>query len=92
MINLILAFQENRKTLVPWVKEVHRDLGKCKIQDEDIEDRDMFRKKISVLTDLSAEKPTRIKRVFLEEERVTASQRMKEYWHKRKLMTIKKIV
>ena len=39
------------------------------MKDEDIKKRDMFRKKIAVVTNLSPEKLGRTKRVFLEEER-----------------------
>lgn len=83
LTNRILTFQENRKTQVPWVKEVHRDLEKCGITADDIRNRKIFRQIVAEVKDLADEK-TKKNRVFSAEERERASQRMKEYWRKRK--------
>ena len=82
--NRILIFQENRKTQTPWVKEVHKDLQRCGIKSEDVGNREVFKKKIAEVKDLSEEKSRRSFRIFSEEERTRASQRMKEYWRRRK--------
>ena len=42
----IRAFsQENRKTQIPWVKEVHQDLEECGIREEDVINREVLRRK-----------------------------------------------
>lgn len=40
----------------------------------------MYRKKIVAVADLSEEKAGRTRRLFSEEERAEASQRLNEYW------------
>ncbi|XP_049942512.1 protein lethal(2)essential for life-like [Schistocerca serialis cubense] len=57
--------KENRKTQVPWVKEVHWDLEKCRITAEEIVNRQIFRKKVADVKKFFEEK-TRKNRVFSE--------------------------
>ncbi|XP_049767835.1 protein lethal(2)essential for life-like [Schistocerca cancellata] len=57
--------KENRKIQVPWVKDVHWDLEKCRITAEEIVNRQIFRKKVADVKKLFEEK-TRKNRVFSE--------------------------
>ena len=74
-----------------WKKFI-QILKNVKIKVEVIENRNMFRKKTATVMNLSAEKPRRTNRVFSEKEKARASKRMKQYWCKRKHMTIKKVL
>ncbi|XP_049768440.1 uncharacterized protein LOC126106258 [Schistocerca cancellata] len=71
----ILLFQENKKTQVPRVKEVHWDLENCRIAAEVIVNRQIFRKKVAEVKDFFEEK-TRKNRVFSAEERARHSERL----------------
>ncbi|XP_047112520.1 uncharacterized protein LOC124789266 [Schistocerca piceifrons] len=66
--NKILLFQENRKTRVLWVKEVHWDIEKCGITAEKIVNKQIFRKKVVEVKDFFEEK-TRKNRAFSAERR-----------------------
>ena len=78
VVNKIHTFQEKRKHKYHgWIQNygsmVHQNLEKYRI-------REVFRKKIEEVRDLSKEKPRRTKRMLSEEERAGANHRMKEYW------------
>lgn len=62
--NKILNFQENRKTQIPWVKKVYKDLEKSGIRKEDIGNRNVFRAKIAEVKDFSDGKQKRTGRAF----------------------------
>ena len=81
--NTNVTFQDNRKTQIPWMREVHQDLVKCGIREKHIGSRDMFRRKISDLKDLNEQNPSTKGRVLYEEERARARQRMNAYWQRR---------
>lgn len=42
--NMILTFQEKRKSQVSWVKEAHQDLEKCGVRIGDKGNREVLRK------------------------------------------------
>ena len=63
----ILTFEENRKTRVLWVKQFHQNLEKFGITKEDIDNREVFSRKIAEVKDLSEENQ---KEILSEEERV----------------------
>lgn len=58
--NRILSFHENRKTRSIGEK-IYKALEKSRIREEDIGNRNMFRKKIEEVKDLSHDKQKRIK-------------------------------
>lgn len=53
-------------------------MNKCRISEEDIGNREVVRKQIKILTDLSEEKARRAVRIVSEEESARACRRMKE--------------
>lgn len=64
IVSKIFTGSENRKTQVICVKEIHRDIEKFYNRKEDIEDREVFRKKTAEVKDLFYKKSRREEREF----------------------------
>lgn len=81
----ILEYMKSKKTGAPWLTQVKNDLKSANIQEKDITDRDIYRKKINMWKPKpEEEKKKRNMPTWTDERKKEFSSKMKEWWKNKK--------
>ena len=78
-------FDSNPKTKLTWFIEVKKDLEEMKIEEEDVENRNEFRRRVKQFEGFQEKRKRKTGAKWTEERKKQHSERMKKYWSDRKM-------
>lgn len=86
----IFKYLWDKKSTIAWIQEVKKDLERNNISEKDATEREIFKRKVLKMEGFQGRKEKKTGSKWTEERKRAHSEKMKEYWRKKKEQQRKK--